>query len=118
MSDLIDRDYMLSQIEKAKAENRPFDYDSLIDFIKVLPNANKIEIGGYRMIHLKSLIKALKSTFKEGKEPKFSREDWEFILKSLICLSEILEAYKVNEMPEYFEMDVDELIKKHFGGIK
>ena len=40
MSDLIDRDYMLSQIEKAKAENRPFDYDSLIDFVKVLPNAN------------------------------------------------------------------------------
>ena len=40
MIDLIDRDYMLSQIEKAKAENRPFDYDSLIDFVKVLPNAN------------------------------------------------------------------------------
>lgn len=37
MSDLIDRDYMLSQIEKAKAENRTFDYNSLIDFIKVLP---------------------------------------------------------------------------------
>ena len=44
MSDLIDRDYMLSQIEKAKAENRPFDYDSLIDFVKVLPNANKIKL--------------------------------------------------------------------------
>ena len=44
MSDLIDRDYMLSQIEKAKAENRPFDYDSLIDFVKVLPNANKAEL--------------------------------------------------------------------------
>ena len=40
MSDLIDRDYMLSQIEKAKAENRPFDYDSLIDFVKVLPKAD------------------------------------------------------------------------------
>ena len=44
MSDLIDREYMLSQIEKAKAENRPFDYDSLIDFVKVLPNANKAEL--------------------------------------------------------------------------
>ena len=44
MNDLIDRDYMLSQIEKAKAENRPFDYDSLIDFVKVLPNANKAEL--------------------------------------------------------------------------
>ena len=44
MSNLIDRDYMLSQIEKAKAENRPFDYDSLIDFVKVLPNANKAEL--------------------------------------------------------------------------
>ena len=44
MSDLIDRDYMLSQIEKAKTENRPFDYDSLIDFVKVLPNANKAEL--------------------------------------------------------------------------
>lgn len=37
MSDLIDRDYMLSQIEKAKAEKRTFDYDSLIDFIKAFP---------------------------------------------------------------------------------
>ena len=44
MSNLIDRDYMLSQIEKAKAENRPFDYDSLIDFVKILPDANKAEI--------------------------------------------------------------------------
>ena len=35
---------MLSQIEKAKAKNRPFDYDSLIDFVKVLPNANKAEL--------------------------------------------------------------------------
>lgn len=44
MSDLIDRDYMLSQIEKARAENKTFDYDSLIDFIKVLPKeADMIE---------------------------------------------------------------------------
>lgn len=42
MSDLIDRDYMLSQIEKAKAENRTFDYDSLIDFVKVLPKGEKM----------------------------------------------------------------------------
>ncbi len=41
MSDLIDRDYMLSQIKKARAENRTFDYDSLIDFINVLPRVNQ-----------------------------------------------------------------------------
>ena len=44
MSDLIDRDYMLFQIEKAKAENRTFDYDSLTDFIKAFPEGeNMIE---------------------------------------------------------------------------
>lgn len=42
MSDLIDRDYMLSQIEKARAENKTFDYDSLIDFVKVLPKGEKM----------------------------------------------------------------------------
>ena len=35
--DLINREKLLLEIEKAKAENRTFDYDSLIDFIKVLP---------------------------------------------------------------------------------
>ena len=51
MSDLIDRDYMLTQIEKAKDENRPFDYDSLIDFVKVLPNANKIALEKQKTGH-------------------------------------------------------------------
>ena len=37
MSDLINREKLLLEIEKAKAENRTFDYDSLIDFVKVLP---------------------------------------------------------------------------------
>ena len=32
---LIDRDFMIKEIEKAKKEKRTFDYDSLIDFIKV-----------------------------------------------------------------------------------
>ena len=41
MSDLIDRNFMLSQIEKARAENKTFDYDSLIDFVKVLPRVDQ-----------------------------------------------------------------------------
>ena len=34
---LIHRENVLSEIEKAKSENRTFDYDSLTDFIKAFP---------------------------------------------------------------------------------
>lgn len=35
--DLINREKLLLEIERAKAEKRTFDYDSLIDFIKAFP---------------------------------------------------------------------------------
>lgn len=43
MNDLISRSYALKQIEKAKAEHIEFNYDTLIDFVKVLPSVNPQE---------------------------------------------------------------------------
>jgi len=39
--DLISRDYEIQQIQKAKESNYNFNYNTLIDFIKVLPSAEK-----------------------------------------------------------------------------
>lgn len=39
--DLISRDYTIQQIQKAKESNYNFNYNTLIDFIKVLPSAEK-----------------------------------------------------------------------------
>ena len=39
--DLIRREYTIQQIQKAKENNYNFNYDTLIDFIKVLPSAEK-----------------------------------------------------------------------------
>lgn len=38
---LISRDYTIQQIQKAKENNYNFNYNTLIDFIKVLPSADK-----------------------------------------------------------------------------
>lgn len=39
MNDLISRKYVIEQIEKAKKEGKVFNYDTLVDFIRVLPPA-------------------------------------------------------------------------------
>ena len=78
MSDLIDRDYMLTQIEKAKDENRPFDYDSLIDFVKVLPNANKAELEEIRQIR-----PCMRNPEQEGHEEY--NTGWNDAIKEFLC---------------------------------
>ena len=42
-TDLISRDYTIQQIQKAKESNYNFNYNTLIDFIKVLPSAEQID---------------------------------------------------------------------------
>ena len=42
-NDYISRSYELEQIRIAKDKGVIFDYDSLIDFVKVLPSATPIE---------------------------------------------------------------------------
>lgn len=39
--DLISRDYTIQQIQKAKESNYNFNYNTLIDFIKALPSAER-----------------------------------------------------------------------------
>ena len=41
--DLISRDYTIQQIQKAKENNYNFNYNTLLDFIKVLPSAEKTD---------------------------------------------------------------------------
>ena len=42
--DLISRDYTIQQIQKAKESNYNFNYNTLIDFIKALPSAEKTAV--------------------------------------------------------------------------
>ena len=39
--DCISRAYAIEQIKKARAEGKSFNYDTLIDFIKILPSVKE-----------------------------------------------------------------------------
>ena len=41
VADTIDRQYCIEQIEKARDKGYTFNYDTLIDFIKVLPSVER-----------------------------------------------------------------------------
>lgn len=84
MSDLIDRNFMLSQIEKARAENKTFDYDSLIDFVKVLPGMDQTS-------KLKK-IKAEMIAYRDN-----DKNDFDFEIGAINGVIAILDKYIHNE---------------------
>lgn len=43
--DYISRAYTIEQIEKAKKQGFKFTYETLIDFIKILPSVEKLKQG-------------------------------------------------------------------------
>ena len=61
--DSISRDYTIKQIRKAKESNYNFNYDTLIDFIKVLPSTEKADGD---LISLSEKLHTIEST--DGQE--------------------------------------------------
>lgn len=80
MATLIDRDYMLLQIEKAKAENRTFDYDSLIDFVNALPTVDK----STELEEIKSEIIKKVRVFETSFGDLYSMDNLLFYIKQII----------------------------------
>ena len=52
----------------------------------------------------------------KGIEPDFSLESWILVYASLNAFIKIIESYHANDYPEYFNLDVEDILKEYEKG--